>query len=385
MQYKALEGNIGELKFYGDISEWWISGDDFTRTIEEMASKFVEIHIRAHCFGGDVFEGNVMFNALQRCKPKTKLFIDGVAASMMGIVMQACDEIIAAENAWVMVHCPTGYQQGNAKQMFQAYKLLTGMEKNFTKVFVARTGKPEKYVQAWFDGTDYWFSAEEALAEGLITSIGKPVVTNIVQIDKPTENDQVESVFGRFAALMSPNSKANNETPIKDQKMKKEIIAKFALAGVTETSTDDEVFAAMQKKLDESGAEAKVVKTTAIEALISGVETATQKKYEAALRTSLVAVGEASGLGVLQSMLGLNTPAVEAAAPAAAAAVPAIPQVVAMLNGNVVNAGADNRSTWAWDKWQAEDPDGVEVMMEKKEPEKFVALYHAKFGVKPVL
>lgn len=383
MEYRALDGNIGELKFYGDISEWWINGADFTNTIQKMAGMFKAIHIRAHCYGGSVFEGSVMYNAILRFKTQVpdgvKLFIDGVSASMMSIVMQACDEIEIAENGFVMVHCPVGYCQGNAKQMIATAKLLTNMESNFGKVYASRTGKSAKEVSKWFDGADYWFSAEEALAEGLVTSISNSIIVNIKEVEKPTESGQTETVFNRFAALMiepiTQKFKTENDT------MKKDLIAQFGLTGVTENSTEAEILAAVKVKMDGASEAGKTIMKNAVEAVISGVEKATSKTYDAEMRSQLVTVGETSGLETLQAMLGLNTPTtdVTAAAPSAAAVVvagAAIPKIITMVNGGTVVA--ETRKDWDWDKWQAEDADGYEAL-EKSNTELHKALYNAKF------
>ena len=378
MKYNTLENGVGELKFYGDISAWWISGEDFTRTIEEMDSKFQKIVIRAHCYGGSVFEGNVMYNALLRCKAEVWIYVDGVAASMFTIVMMAAKKVIMATNAFIMIHNPTGYVAGNARVVLGTHKLLLAMEKNFSKVYATRSGKTEKDVQKWFDGNDHWFSAEEALAENLIHEIDEPVVTEVLAIDKPTESGQEELMYGRFAALLQ------SEIPIPQEKqqidnsnMKKELIAKFGLTGVTENSTDAEIQAALQTKLDAANAAGQTQIKAAVEAVISGVEKATGKTYEASLRANLVSVGETSGLDILQSMLGLNQPSetpAAAAAPLAAAA--PVPRVVSL--GGTGAAGTETRASWDWDQWQEKDPDGIEAL-EKSDPESFKKLYNAKF------
>jgi len=386
MEYRQLEGNIGELKFYGNISEWWISGKDFTRTLDEMAAKFDTIHIRTHCYGGSVFEGTVIANSIRRCKSKIIVFIDGVSASMMGIVMQEADEIEGADNCFVMVHCPTCAQEGTAKQFSETVKLMTAMEKNFTRTLSKKTGKPEKEILSLFDGVDHWFSAEEALEYGLITRIGQPVVAEVVQMEKPSPDDEIESVFDRYAALLIDPT--NQDTTQKeDSNMKKELIAKFGLTGVTENSTDAEITAAIQAKLDGVNNEKTTVTDTAVEAVIAAMETASQKAYDPAVRAHLVTVGKSSGFTVLQAMLGITAPTVEAAAPAAAvvpaaAAVVPAAQVPNVLN--IINAGAsvvaESRKDWTLAKWQEEDPDAVEKMP-KENPALFTALYKAAYGV----
>lgn len=379
MEYKQLDANTGELKFYGNISEWWINGEDFNRTLSEMASKFKTIHVRVHCYGGSVFEGVVMQTALKRCKSKVIFFIDGVAASMITQVMLDADEVRISENAFVMVHSPITYISGTAKQLTEAARLLASMEKNFARNYARKTGKSEKEVQKWFDGNDYWFSADEAKAEGLVDEVEEPVVSNIVTLDKPTEQGQEEQVYGRFAALFEVTNQENSIE--NNNNMKKELIAKFNLTGVTEASTDAEIQAALQAKFDAEKESGKTQMKAAVEAVIAGVEKATGKTYDTGIRAQLVTVGETSGLETLQAMLGLNAPAATPAAQTPTAATPALPTVVNLMQ-TVSTTVAEERKGWNWDKWQAEDPDGVEAL-EKNDPEAFKALYKAKFGTVP--
>lgn len=384
MKYNTLENGVGELKFYGDISQWWISGEDFTRTIEEMDSKFHKIHIRAHCYGGEVFEGNVMYNALLRTKAEVWIYIDGVAASMFTIVMMAANKVIMASNAYIMIHNPSAGVWGNARTIFSTYNLLISMEKNFAKVYSKRSGKTEKTVMLWFDGYDHWFSAEEALAENLVHEIDDPVVQDVLATDKPTEDGQQELMYGRYAALLEgapPAAVLNkDQIQINNNNMKKELIAKFGLTGVTENSTDAEIHAAMQAKLDAAAQSGQTQVKAAIEAVIANVEKTKGQPFEAALRTQLTAVGETMGIEAMQMMLGLSG---VAAAPAAAGENPApaaatAPRVINMLSNASSETGDNARASWTWDDWQEKDPDGVEDM-EKNNYEAFRKLYNAKF------
>lgn len=384
MKYNTLENGVGELKFYGDISEWWISGEDFTRTIEEMDGKFQKIHIRAHCFGGSVFEGNVMYNALLRCKAEVWIYIDGVAASMFTIVMMAANKVIMASNAFIMIHNPSAGVWGNAREIFSTYNLLISMEKNFAKVYSKRSGKSEKTVMLWFDGYDHWFSAEEALAENLIHEIDDPVVQDVLATDKPTEDGQQELMYGRYAAALEgapPASKIKkDQIENKNINMKKELIARFGLTGVTENSTDAEIQAALQSKIDAGAESGKAQVKAAIEAVISGVEKTAGSPFEANLRGQLVAVGETMGIEAMQMMLGLQSVPSAGTAPAAAAAppVPAVPKVVNMLS-NASASGVDAaRASWTWNDWQKNDPKAL-AKMEDSDPAIFKALYKAEF------
>jgi ATP-dependent Clp protease protease subunit len=167
MTYTQIDGNTGEMKIYGHISEWWNSAEEFTTVFEEMESKFNNIRIRMHCFGGSVFEGTVIFNAITKSRANVTIIVEGIAASMGSIILQAGKKRIIADNAFVMIHRPTGYTQGDSETHFNAGKMLQAMEKNFAKTYARRSGKPEGDVKKYLDGNDHWLSAEEAGSEWL--------------------------------------------------------------------------------------------------------------------------------------------------------------------------------------------------------------------------
>lgn len=381
MNYRQLSATKGELKFYGNVSEWWISGDDFTRTIQEMENRFTEIDIRMHCYGGSVFEGNVIFNTLLRCKAKVKIFIDGVAASMASIIIMSVAEVEAAANAFIMVHSPYGVTEGNAKDHYASAKLLTGMEKNFAKAYAARTGKAEKDVAYLFDGADHWFTADEAKQFGLVTSVNPLIVASTQNAAKPDKGNSVEGLFSQYSALLTAPIA---QTQISKSKMKKALIDEYGLTGLTENSTDAEVQAALKAKFAGKETEGReAVLKTSVAALIGYTESI-GASYTDAQKATFTAIGEKMGIEHLQAVLGLPAVAPSSVPPAGGSGVPPKPpvaQVVNLINNgaNGANASADDRSKWSWDDWQAKDDEGLEKLR-KTDNAAFVALGKARFG-----
>ena len=90
-----------------------------------------------------------------------------------------------------------------------------------------------------------------------------------------------------------------------------------------------------------------------------------------------MAIGTKAGVEALSAALRLAPPATEQAQPTRQAA----PQIVSMLSGKKAE-GADPKSGWDWDKFQAEDPEALEEM-ETKAPDRFAALYKAKYKTAP--
>ncbi|MEI7504813.1 MAG: ATP-dependent Clp protease proteolytic subunit, partial [Paludibacter sp.] len=96
-----------EIKLYGSIGSSGINSFDFSTQLSELEKsgcKSLTIHM--HCYGGSVFEGNVIYNALKNSKMSIKIVVDGIAASMASIILLAVKDVDIAENGYVMVHRP---------------------------------------------------------------------------------------------------------------------------------------------------------------------------------------------------------------------------------------------------------------------------------------
>lgn len=159
-----------EIWIYADIGEsWW--GDSVTAKdfVKEVAALDVsELTVRINSYGGSVADGIAIYNALKRHKAKVTVSIDGIAASIASLIAMAGDQVEIAANALIMLHAPWGYAGGNAVDMRNYADLLDKWAQSMASSYASKTGKSVEDVMAWLtDGTDHWFSADEAVAEGL--------------------------------------------------------------------------------------------------------------------------------------------------------------------------------------------------------------------------
>lgn len=371
-----VKGN--KLFLYGTI--WDSDGVYFMDVFTRIDSTFPEIELHLHSNGGSVFDGNLIFNAVLNAQSAVDIYVDGVACSMAAILLLAARKVYIVENGFIMIHQPSGYTWGNAKQHENNAALLRSIENNFVKKIMARTGMSEKEARKLLDG-DNWFNAEQALAAKLVDGIIDPVAQAVEVDDAGSTN--LESRYNSFAALLLPESNSNNNSNNENTKpleMKKDIIAKFGLVGVNEQSSDTAVIQAMEDHL-KAKTSALETSLTAKTAEVANLETAinterdaqiksmldaaqTDKKIEAAQRETYENIGKTSGIQALQTVLsglGARTP------------------ITAVISGGgAKGATAAGRDAWDWDTYQKEDPKGLEAMAEK-EPEKFKELFNAKY------
>jgi ATP-dependent protease ClpP protease subunit len=380
MTYNEQDKNTAVLKVYADIGWWGTNATDFSNTIEQLSARYENIIIRVHCYGGNVFEGNAIYNALKASKANTTIRIEGVSASMMTIVQAGAKRRQMVENGLMMIHCPTTWISGNAAQLGEAAKLLTSLEKMFIRTYAKQTlnKKTEADIKALFDGSDHWFDAEEALAWGFIDEIIPAEADSLPKIEKPVPGTDPETIYNRFAAAIAPD----NDFPKKQTTaMKQLLITTLALTGVTEQSSDQDVANAVKAKFDGLQNQLQANVKASSEALIVQAETARGENFTPEQKNSLLAVGQTSGIATLQMVLGLQIPA-PAASAAPASGTPnasAAPAVLSMIAGGPAASAAPEMD---WDEWQEKNPKGL-AQMEHTDFKKFSALFKAKYGVEP--
>lgn len=354
------------IKLYGDISPYTDnSAEAFCQRLDEAANGATGIDLHIHSMGGSVFEGNLIYNAIRKCKVPVNIYVDGLAASMASVIMSAGQQVYMAENAFVMIHAPFGYCEGTASDMDANAKMLRSMEDIMVKEYCRRTGKTDKDVRQWLDG-DNWFNAQEALDNRLIDGI-----TDV--IDKQ-EEDHDKEADPALHQLMQVGLSAKGRQIVasyhknfltnKKEMDKKRIIENCALDGVNEQSTDEEVMTALNDKLkglaDKQASAEKALneqKEMQVKACVKrAVET---KKISDAVKADYEQIGMSQGIDMLERIIGKMEAPVS-------------------LTQLISKAQPSARADWNWDKWQNDDPKGLELMRQQN-PEQFSALYSAKY------
>ena len=219
--------NKNIITAYGTINDG--DGLKFSNLFDKVENSNTEIILKLHTYGGSVFDGNIIYNAISNSSANVIIHIVGVAASMGAVISLASNTVLMVENGYLMIHAPSGGTNGTATDHENNINLLRSMETNFISKLIEKTGKAEQDIKPWLIG-DNWFDANQALNEGLITGILKPE-TKIKKDFNPMQLGE-KAVFNRFSALMN-NTNLNKNT----MDLRQELINKFKLKkGVSDTS-----------------------------------------------------------------------------------------------------------------------------------------------------
>jgi len=151
-------GDEAELLVYDVIdSAYGIGPKDVHKFLDENKS-VKTLSIRINSPGGSVFDGTAMFSLLKSCKARKVVYIDGVAASMASVLAMCGDEIIMADNAFMMIHDPINFAYGDAEDMRDMAELLDKVKEQLVATYASRTKCSREQIVEYMSA-ESWFNA----------------------------------------------------------------------------------------------------------------------------------------------------------------------------------------------------------------------------------
>lgn len=268
------------LLIYGYIGED-VSGNYTAQNIFSMVQYgCTDLEVRINSMGGKMSEAYSIYAALAAFPGNTCAYVDGMAFSAAGWLVQACKVRKIASNALMMMHNPSVVQPGSiTDEQLEYYR------NSIISMFTSRTGKTAEEIGALMD-SETWFTAEQALAAGLVDEIYDPIAE--IMETGADEAKEAEEMYNRFAEAL--NAYAGNKFNQSTNTMKEVVNAlglpeKAAMSEVVNSITD------LKSKLVD--AENKVQALT---------DSKTVAETElASVKTELVAMREAEVLNLVQS------------------------------------------------------------------------------------
>lgn len=196
-----------ELRIEGDIisdNEAWIyewfdipaaSPNQFRSELKEHDGKDIVVWIDS--YGGDVFAGAGMYNALKNHNGKITVKIDSKAMSAASVIAMAGDEILMSPVAILMIHNPWTTASGDMKDLRKTADVLDSIKDSIINAYVNKTGRSNSSIAEMMDD-ESWMSANVAVKEGFADG---------VLYDSEGESQNVNNFgFNRMTVL----NKANN-------------------------------------------------------------------------------------------------------------------------------------------------------------------------------
>jgi len=169
---RALDGGA-ELSIHDEIGAYGVSAKDFINELGRLPGD-AALTLRLNSPGGSVFDAVAIYNALKRHAGPVTVTIDGIAASAASYIAMAGDSVVMPENAFLMIHDPSGLVMGTAADMRAMAEALDKIAGALVKGYAAKSGKAEDDIAALM-AAETWFTATEAVEAGLADTLAEPV------------------------------------------------------------------------------------------------------------------------------------------------------------------------------------------------------------------
>jgi ATP-dependent Clp protease protease subunit len=137
------------------------------------SEKDISIYINSP--GGSITSGMAIYDTMQFIKPDVSTICVGMAASMGAFLLTAGakGKRFALPNSEVMIHQPLGGAEGQASDIQIRATRIIKLREKLNTIMAERSGNPVSRLDKDTD-RDFFMSADEALAYGLIDKVIQP-------------------------------------------------------------------------------------------------------------------------------------------------------------------------------------------------------------------
>ena len=315
-QHRLIDQATYGIWMYGVVGlDFYVN--NVLAAIASVPQQVRQVNFYFHSDGGYVDEGLGILTNILRLREDylVKTFNDGQVASMTALLFLAGQEREMAATSRLMIHRSSllvdmygTYGKEDIDRLIEKLEAQKGQIDRDSDVFAtllaAATGMSEQEVMSkWLDGKDHYFSPQQAVDQGIATSVGEiPVFEDF----NPPQGSFQEGTFGARAAFLGSAEAARRITlaqnsriaklgdHTKPQPNKPKSMKRVALAyGLNEEASEDAVLAAKQKQdkeLEDLRTQAKKDEKT-IETLTEGKTTADARiaKLEKEARVARIA------------------------------------------------------------------------------------------------
>lgn len=158
---------MNEILIYGDIG-FEVQAKDIVSQLNDADGP---VTVRVDSFGGDVYAGISILNALRRYPDVVTVYVDGIAASAASfIAVGGADRLIMSPNSSLLIHGAWSQGMGNSEEMAQLAADLNQITDSLATIYAEKTGEEPAYWRELMK-KDTTFTAEQAVDAGLADAV----------------------------------------------------------------------------------------------------------------------------------------------------------------------------------------------------------------------
>jgi len=218
-----------ELRIEGEIvsdDDAWIyeffgvqhaAPNAFRQALAEHKGKNITVWVDS--WGGDVFAGIGIYNALKEHKGKVTVKIDGKAVSAGSVIAMAGDEVLMSPGSMMMIHNVWTRVVGEAKDLRHQADVLDEIKEGLINIYQAKTGLSRSKISRMMD-EETWMSARKAIADGFAdgmlyteTQTDDEPIKNAFSLSRLAIQNSADTAMRRFFEQWQKFNKQNEVTP----------------------------------------------------------------------------------------------------------------------------------------------------------------------------
>lgn len=179
-EFKNQTTTSADLYLYIEIASWGSgycahSAQSFKSELDALG-EIDTLNVYINSPGGDVFEGNAIYNMLKRHKAEIIVHVDGLAASIASIIAMAGDKINMPANTMMMIHNAWTYAAGNAKDLRDIADNLDKVNTSLRQAYLNKAGyKLDEETLIQLMDNETWLTAQECFDYGLCDEVENDV------------------------------------------------------------------------------------------------------------------------------------------------------------------------------------------------------------------
>jgi ATP-dependent Clp protease protease subunit len=221
---KGEKDEATELRIEGDITddkwawlyEWFgephAAPNKFRNELKKLNGKDITIWIDS--YGGDMFAGIGMYNALKEYKGKKTIKVTK-AMSAATLPAMAGDETLMSPGGMFMIHNPLFESVGgDARALTHYAEILDEAKEASVNIYSLETGLDKDVIREMMDN-ETWMSANKAVEEGFASGVlytESETIKNNFSFSRATVLNSAKFDFDKISELMKKN-KQDDEPP----------------------------------------------------------------------------------------------------------------------------------------------------------------------------
>lgn len=177
------DGRVSVL-LYGEIGDGEkCDSESVVAELMELAAAYSSIDVHINSKGGDVFSGIAIYNALRTVQADVTIYVDGIAASIAGVIALCGRPLYMNKYARLMLHRVSGGAYGNAEELIRVADMCKELEESLAEIIGKRCSKETgEILSMFFDGKDHYLTAQQATDLNLCDGIVDMVVPDTVSL-----------------------------------------------------------------------------------------------------------------------------------------------------------------------------------------------------------